>query len=42
MHKVVSKTYGPTTKELLTEANKSYLLGFDREEETFTFSEQNT
>jgi hypothetical protein len=42
MHRTVTKTYGPATKELLTEANKSYLLGFDREEETFTFSELNT
>jgi hypothetical protein len=41
LHRTVTKTYGPATKELLTEANKAYLLGFDSKEETFTFSEQN-
>jgi hypothetical protein len=39
IHKTVTQTYGPYTKELIIEANKNYLLGFDRGQETFTFEE---
>jgi hypothetical protein len=39
IHKTVTQTYGPYKKELIINANKNYLLGFDREKETFTFSE---
>jgi hypothetical protein len=39
IHKSVTKTYGPYKKELIIEPNKNYLLGFDREQETFTFVE---
>jgi hypothetical protein len=39
LHKNVTETFGPVKKELVTEANKSYLLGFDRKDNTFTFEE---
>jgi hypothetical protein len=39
IHKSVTKTYGPYKKELIIAAGKNYLLGFDREQETFTFEE---
>jgi hypothetical protein len=39
IHKTVTKTYGPSKKELVIAAGKNYLLGFDREQETFTFEE---
>jgi hypothetical protein len=39
LHKNVTQTYGPVKKELVVEANKTYLLGFDRDQETFTFEE---
>ena len=39
LHKNVTQTYGPCKKELIITANKNYLLGFDRETETFTFNE---
>jgi hypothetical protein len=39
VHRNVTRTYGPYKKELLVTANKNYLLDFDREKETFTFSE---
>jgi hypothetical protein len=39
VHKSVTQTYGPYKKELIIEANKNYLLGFDRGQETFTFGE---
>ena len=39
IHKNVTQTYGPSKKELVITANKNYLLGFDRETETFTFNE---
>jgi hypothetical protein len=39
IHKNVTQTYGPYKKELIIAANKNYLLGFDRGQETFTFGE---
>jgi hypothetical protein len=39
LHKTVTQTVGPVKKELVIDMNKSYLLGFDRQEETFTFEE---
>jgi Trk-type K+ transport system membrane component len=39
IHKNVTTTFGPAKKELAIAANKTYLLGFDRKEETFTFDE---
>jgi hypothetical protein len=39
IYKNVTKTYGPYKKELNIEANKNYLLDFDKTKETFTFSE---
>jgi heme/copper-type cytochrome/quinol oxidase subunit 2 len=39
IHKHVTQTYGPYKKELVIEPDKNYLLGFDREQETFTFAE---
>ena len=39
LHRAVTHTYGPVTKELETEPGKSYLLGFDRDAENFTFAE---
>jgi hypothetical protein len=35
----VTTTFGPAKKELTVEAQKKYLLSFDRGEETFTFAE---
>ncbi|MCL2154244.1 MAG: hypothetical protein FWH53_01130 [Leptospirales bacterium] len=39
LYKNVTETIGPVKKELLVESGKSYLLGFDRENESFTFTE---
>jgi hypothetical protein len=39
IHKNVMTTYGPVKKELLIESGKSYILGFDRDAENFTFTE---
>jgi hypothetical protein len=39
LHKTVTQTIGPVKKELVVEAGKNYLLGFNRTEETFTFEE---
>lgn len=39
IHKNVMTTYGPVTKELQIESGKSYILGFDRDDENFTFEE---
>jgi hypothetical protein len=39
LHKNVMTTYGPLTKELHIESGKSYILGFDRKAEIFTFEE---
>jgi len=39
LHKNVTQTYGPVKKELAVEASKTYRLGFDRDQETFTFEE---
>ena len=39
LHKNVTTTYGPVKKDLVIEAGKSYILGFDRKAETFTFAE---
>jgi hypothetical protein len=39
IHKNVMTTFGPVKKALVIAANKEYLLGFDRGEETFTFAE---
>jgi hypothetical protein len=39
LHKTVTQTVGPVKKELVIEADKNYLLGFNRAEETFTFKE---
>jgi hypothetical protein len=39
IHKNVTTTFGPVKKELTVAANKKYLLGFDRKEEIFTFTE---
>jgi hypothetical protein len=39
IYKNVTTTVGPVKKELIIAANKTYLLGFDRKEETFTFTE---
>jgi hypothetical protein len=39
LHKTVTQTIGPVKKELLIEAGKNYLLGFNRTDETFTFDE---
>jgi hypothetical protein len=39
IHKSVTQTYGPYKKELIIGANKNYLLGFNRDQETFTFEE---
>ncbi|MDR1329255.1 MAG: hypothetical protein LBK23_06610 [Oscillospiraceae bacterium] len=37
LHKSVTTSTGVVKKELVTEANKSYFLGFDRKAENFTF-----
>ena len=39
MYRNVSKSTGAVTKELVVEANKTYLLSFDRKAESFTFEE---
>ncbi len=39
IHKSVTKTTGVVQKTLEVEAYKSYLLGFDRKAEEFTFEE---
>jgi hypothetical protein len=39
LHKTVTHTFGPVKKELVIGADKNYLLGFNRQEETFTFKE---
>lgn len=39
IHRNVTTTYGPVKKELRLESGKSYLLGFDRDAEHFTFEE---
>jgi hypothetical protein len=39
LHKTVTQTIGPVKKELVIEGNKNYRLGFNRQEETFTFEE---
>jgi len=39
MYKMVTKTYGPEKREILTEPNKIYKLSFDRKDETFVFDE---
>jgi hypothetical protein len=39
LHKTVTQTIGPVKKELVIGADKNYLLGFNRKEETFTFEE---
>jgi hypothetical protein len=39
LHKTVTQTVGPVKKELVIDMNKSYLLGFNRQEEAFTFEE---
>jgi hypothetical protein len=39
LHKTVTQTIGPVKKELVIDAGKNYLLGFNRQEETFTFKE---
>jgi len=39
VHKNVTQTIGPEKKELLVENGKEYLLGFDRENESFIFKE---
>ena len=39
LHKTITKVYGPVTRELETEPNKSYLVGFDRGTKNFTFTE---
>lgn len=39
LHKNVMTTYGPATKELQIESGKTYILGFDRNAESFTFEE---
>ena len=39
LYKNVTQTIGPVKKELLVENGKSYLLSFDRENESFIFSE---
>jgi hypothetical protein len=36
LYKTVTKTIGPVKKELILEANKNYLLDFDRSQEAFT------
>ena len=41
MYKSVTETYGPSTKELIIKANKNYLLGFDKKNQSFTFDEIN-
>jgi hypothetical protein len=38
-HKTVTHTIGPVKRELVIDADKNYLLGFNRREETFTFEE---
>lgn len=40
MYKNVTSSTGLVKKDFVVEANKTYLLGFDRKEETFTFTEQ--
>jgi hypothetical protein len=42
IHKNVMTTFGPATKELHIESGKSYILGFDRDAEIFTFGEFTT
>ena len=39
IHKNVMTTYGPASKELQLDSGKSYILGFDRDAENFTFAE---
>jgi hypothetical protein len=39
LHKNVMTTYGPAKKELQIESGKSYILGFNRDTESFTFEE---
>jgi hypothetical protein len=39
IHKNVMTTIGPVKKELVVAADKKYLLGFDRKDESFTFAE---
>jgi hypothetical protein len=39
MYKTVTKSTGVVQKELLTEPNQSYILGFDRDAQVFTFTE---
>lgn len=39
LYKNVMTSYGPVKKELAIDAGKSYILGFDRKAETFTFAE---
>jgi hypothetical protein len=39
-YKNVTNSTGLVKKDFETEANKTYFLGFDRMEETFTFTEQ--
>ncbi|MDR2528729.1 MAG: hypothetical protein LBD04_06920 [Synergistaceae bacterium] len=41
LHKNVTQSTGVVRKELVTEPRKSYLLGFDRDAESFTFTETN-
>jgi hypothetical protein len=39
LHKTVTHTVGPVKKEWVIDADKNYLLGFNRQNETFTFEE---
>lgn len=39
IYKTVTKTIGPVKKELITKPNKEYMLGFNNEEQIFTFEE---
>jgi hypothetical protein len=39
LHKTVTTTTDVVKKELVTEPKKSYMLGFDRDENAFTFEE---